>query len=329
MPIQKSVLGKGLASLLPRETVVEAHQPPVFQKESSSKDRHPGISFVPISEIRVNPYQPRRTFLEESLQSLIQSIQEHGVIQPLVVRKSIDSGYELIAGERRFRAAQKLGLKQVPVVLRKTTDRESLELALVENLQRDDLNCIEEAQAYFQLMDQFSLTQEEVAKQVGKDRATVANSLRLLRLAPDMIAALRAKKISSGHGKVLLSIEALEIRSRLFQEILQNDWSVREAESWAERWKKTENLESKTAGGGGSLKVVDWDSPQKVFERRLQSLSRDLTRSWSLPIKLQGGPEKGKLMIQYHSLEELDRLISQMEAVSSLHLKKQESPHGL
>ncbi len=227
---QKSVLGKGLASLLPGAmaplptTSAETSQAqqsaasaasaagaatPVM--ESGNKDRHPGISLAMIDEIQVGAFQPRREFDEAAIEDLAQSIRSNGIIQPLVVRKTAE-GYELIAGERRLRAAKKAGLKQIPIVIRRSTDREVLELALIENIQRQDLNCVEEAMAYFQLSQDFSLTQEEVATRVGKDRTTIANHLRLLRLPEVILDDLKTNRMSFGHGKVLLGLEDNALR---------------------------------------------------------------------------------------------------------------------
>src|ERR1035437_454065 len=188
----KSVLGKGLASLLPGSTgttsVILNSIP--NEQPGLNRDRHMGISVINVDEIKANEFQPRREFDETALQELAQSIRENGLIQPLIVRRK-DDHYELIAGERRLRASKIAGLKMVPVVMRKSTDREALELAIVENIQREDLNCVDEGLAYFQLMQEFQLSQEELAKRMGKDRATIANALRILKLSDFILNELK------------------------------------------------------------------------------------------------------------------------------------------
>ncbi len=230
---QKPALGKGLASLFPG---ILASQPPATEPaparpitpanghgavaagppiiapprpdglrgsstavspDTGNRDRHPGISLAAVDDIQANHYQPRHDFDEQALAELAQSIEANGIIQPLVVRKGVTGGYQLIAGERRLRAAKLAGLKQVPVVIRRSTDREALELALVENIQRQNLNCIDEALAYLQLMEEFALTQEEVAKRVGKERATVGNTVRLLKLPQAIIDDLKKQILSA------------------------------------------------------------------------------------------------------------------------------------
>lgn len=226
---QKTVLGKGLASLLPNSTASAPSGASVFgsapltpsASETPNRDRHMGISMAGVDEIQVNHFQPRREFDELSLKELAQSIRTSGIIQPLVVRKTAKDGFELIAGERRLRAAKLAGLKQVPVVIRRSTDRETLELALVENIQRQNLNCVDEALAYFQLIQEFSLTQEEVSDRVGKDRATVANYLRLLRLPETILDDLKKQILTFGHGKALLGLEDADMRLRARVQILQ------------------------------------------------------------------------------------------------------------
>ncbi|RYZ83482.1 MAG: ParB/RepB/Spo0J family partition protein, partial [Proteobacteria bacterium] len=194
-----------------------------------NKDRIPGVGFASIEEIVANQYQPRRDFEESSLQELAQSIRSNGILQPLVVRKG-PYGYQLIAGERRLRAAKIAGLKQVPILIRKSTDKEALELALIENIQRQNLNCVDEALAYLQLMDEFHLTQEEVSERVGKERSTIANFIRILRLPEAVIDDLKRKVLSYGHGKALLSLEDQDARLMARKKIVEDKLSVRATE---------------------------------------------------------------------------------------------------
>lgn len=311
---QKPVLGKGLASLFPGANSgnppagasaagTPMISPPPLVQDAAARDRHLGISVVTIDEIHANHFQPRRDFDEAALQELAQSIKVNGIIQPLVVRKNSKGDYELIAGERRWRAARMAGLKQVPIVIRKSTDRETLELALVENIQRQNLNCIDEALAYFQLIEDFSLTQEEVADRVGKDRATVANYLRLLRLPEVIIDDLRKQILSFGHGKALLALDDSELRLRARKQIIEKKLSVRETEALVESLKKGKEQGSSS----------DQDSTASPTLNRLTQLSRELARYWATQVDLKGDENRGKIVIHYSSRQELDRILEGMQ----------------
>lgn len=314
---QKPVLGKGLASLLPSASNAATTSPaagatvagpPAVASQSSAdatgRDRHLGISMVAIEEIRANQLQPRRDFDDVALKELAQSIQLNGIIQPLLVRKAAKDGYELIAGERRLRAAKLAGLKQVPIVIRRSTDRESLELALIENIQRQNLNCIDEALAYFQLIQDFSLTQEEVAEKVGKDRATVSNYLRLLRLPEVVIDDLKRGVLTFGHGKALLGLEDADQRLRARAQIIEKRLSVRETEALVESMKKPK--EENAANPAQS-------SSKSPLTSRLANLSRDLARQWSTKVEVKGNEQKGKIVIHYTSRQDLDRILEAMQ----------------
>ena len=331
---QKPVLGKGLASLLPplaaaqaaTSTPVAAQTPtqdaaPASSKPSgataagnpvptsasassevSHRDRHLGISMANVGDIRANHFQPRRDFDDHALQELAQSIRSSGIIQPLVVRKTAKDGYELIAGERRLRAAKLAGLKQVPIVIRKSTDREALELALIENIQRQNLNCVDEAVAYFQLIQDFSLTQEEVSERVGKDRATISNYLRLLRLPEAIIDDLKRQVLSFGHGKALLGLDDAELRLRARSQIIEKRLSVRESEALVETMKQA------AASAEGA------ESPLKKtpLAARLLNLSKELARHWSTKVEVKGSDSKGKIVIHYSTRQDLERIVEAM-----------------
>jgi ParB family chromosome partitioning protein len=264
----------------------------------------PGITFLPVSEIQVNQYQPRRSFEDQPLDELSQSIRVNGIIQPLVVRRT-DSGYQLIAGERRLRAAKLAGLRQVPVVVRRTTDKEALELALVENIQRQDLNCVDEALAYQQLMNDFQLTQEEVAVRVGKDRATVANFLRILRLPAEVLADLKTGALSLGHAKAILMLESPEARMTLRAKILEGRLSVRQAEALAHEQKKP--AEGAPPAAGASSAGAD------PVQSRLAHLSQALTRLWSARVEIRGSRRSGRVIFHYGSPEQLERMLAAMQ----------------
>jgi len=321
---QKPVLGKGLASLFPgvagaHPTVAPAAPtetygtgavaagpalPVMPQNGLGNHDRHPGISVAVIDEIKVNQYQPRREFDDQALEELAQSIRSNGIIQPLVVRKGANGEYQLIAGERRLRAAKLAGLKQVPIVIRRSTDREALELALVENIQRQNLNCIDEALAYFQLIQDFNLTQEETAQRVGKDRATVANFLRLLRLPEAIIDDLKRQILSFGHGKALLALEDADQRLRARAVIVEKHLSVREAEALVSQMKQ---------GAQGSAQGEETAKPATPAKSRFMALAQELTRHWATRVELKGSEKRGKILIHYSSRQELDRLLEAMQ----------------
>lgn len=309
---QKPVLGKGLASLLPPSGssvpagIIAAGPPPHPNSptpEAANRDRHLGISMASIDEIQANHFQPRRDFDEATLKELAQSIRTSGIIQPLVVRKGAKEGFELIAGERRLRAAKLAGLKQVPIVIRRSTDRESLELALIENIQRQDLNCIDEALAYFQLIQEFSLTQEEMADRVGKDRATVANHLRLLRLPEVIIDDLKKQLLTFGHGKALLGLDDAELRLRARAQILEKHLSVRETEALVEVMKQLKS-DAQSGNPGGETKTP--------LTNRLANLSQELARQWSAKVEIKGTEKRGKIVIHYSNRQELDRILETM-----------------
>jgi ParB family chromosome partitioning protein len=253
-------------------------------------------------DIRANHFQPRRDFDEIHLQELAQSIRSSGIIQPLVVRKTGKDGYELIAGERRLRAARLAGLKMVPIVIRKSSDREALELALIENIQRQNLNCVDEALAYFQLIQDFALTQEEVSERVGKDRATVSNYLRLLRLPEIIIEDLKRQVLSFGHGKALLGLEEPELRLKARAQIIDKRLSVRETEALIDMMKKAAQPQSPQ--GDSAVKTP--------LASRLANLTRELGRFWSTKVEVKGNDSQGKIIIHYSSRQELDRLVEGM-----------------
>jgi len=304
--IQKSALGKGLASLLganqadPSSSPIFREKPevPEFQEGVTNRDRHLGISMAVLEDIHPNQYQPRRDIQQVELEELVQSIQSSGIIQPLVVRKRPQEGFELIAGERRLRAAKLAGLKRVPIVIRRSTDKEALELALIENIQRKDLNCVDEALAYFQLVQDFGLTQEEVSQRVGKERTTVANYLRLLRLPEEILEDLKKDLLSFGHAKVLLSVEDPFQRMEVRNTILKKKLSVREAELLVGSFQKKKDSEKETQGS--------------ALKKRLHQLAQELTRFWSTRVQVQGDAKVGKIVIHYSSEQDLNRIVESM-----------------
>lgn len=243
-----------------------------------------------IEELRPNPYQPRKTFNDEDQKRLIKSVKQSGIIQPIIVRQT-EAGYEIIAGERRWRAAQAAGLKDVPIVIRKASDREAAELSLIENLLREELNPLEEADAYVTLMEKFNLSQELISAQVGKDRSTIANTVRLLKLPAKAKSALIEKKITSGHARSLLALSTQEEQISALNVILKRELNVRE----------TEKLIAK-------LKQLPTEKKAVVKDRYMADLEKSLTAKCMARVQLKGTAKKGTIEITYASLDELNRL---------------------
>jgi ParB family chromosome partitioning protein len=238
---KKMALGKGIASLLhdatPANVVNQTYnshygednqQAPVEKQIEIRYENTPLL--VNVGSIKTNPNQPRKIFKEKDLEELGESIRENGIIQPLIVAELENGEYELVAGERRLRASKKIGLEQVPVVVKRATDREKMIMSIIENVQRSDLNCVEEALAYYQLMNEYKLTQEDVAKKLGKERSTVANYLRVLNLPRPVIDMLQKEILSFGHAKILAAVKEREDATRLANEAVAGQWSVRELE---------------------------------------------------------------------------------------------------
>lgn len=239
---KKLALGKGIASLLqesaPQQVVNQTYNNQ-FGNQNSEEETEKEIEIryettpllVDVSVIKTNPNQPRKIFKEKDLEELAESIRENGIIQPLIVAELDNGQYELVAGERRLRAAKKAGLEQVPVVVKRATEREKMIMSIIENVQRSDLNCVEEALAYYQLMNEYKLTQEDVAKKLGKERSTVANFLRILNLPRPIIDLLQKELLSFGHAKILAAVKEREEAIRLANMVIAEGWSVRDLEN--------------------------------------------------------------------------------------------------
>jgi len=277
--LKKATLGRGLDALIPKESV-EAGSP-----------EGPGFVVAGVQEIKPNRTQPRKDFDDESITELAASIKEKGIIQPLVVRNT-PGGYEIIAGERRWRAAQRAGLTKVPIIVKEASDREVLELALIENLQREDLNPIEEAMAYSQLIQDFGLTHEDVSGRIGKERSTITNQLRLLRLTEEAKRALVDGEISAGHARALLSIESEDRSVQVLNAIIKQKLSVR----------MTESLIRKLSQEKKSL-----PEPEEG-DLYLKRIEDELKRNLNTQVRIVNKKGKGKIEIEYYSQDELDRL---------------------
>jgi len=279
----KKVLGRGLGALIPQR----AEPAPPTPAPSS------GLAEIPIEQIQPNPYQPRRTFNEASIEELARSVREHGIVQPLVVTRAGDQ-YKLVAGERRFRAAQKAGLATVPVVVKDAMkSADVLQIALVENIQREDLNPMEEANAYYQLHDEFGMTQEEIARRVGKERSTVANFLRLLKLPPGVKELLASGQLSMGHARALLAVESGKKLEELAARVVKNDLSVRQTEMLASE-KPAPPKEEK---------------PKDVFTRDAEE---KLQRALRTKVEIDRRRRGGVIHIRFGSEDELIRVVEDL-----------------
>ncbi len=274
----KTALGKGLDALIP------------------DKKKSDGILELDINTIVPNEYQPRRVFKDDTLKGLALSIKEKGIIQPVIVRKSSDNRFKLIAGERRWRAAKMAGLTKLPVIVKDVTPAETLELALIENIQREDLNPLETAGAFQRLIKEFNLTHDEISRKAGKDRATVTNYLRILKLPAEIKKWISVGSLNIGHAKALLQIEDAVSQLSAARKIVQQGLSVREAEALSKR------VQSPRASVVSKSNV--WKDPQ------IASLEDKLRQSLGTKVRLlHKGKKGGKLEIEYYSLDELDRLL--------------------
>ena len=280
MATKRMALGKGLGALLPE----------FGQGEPKT------LLYCGIEEIVPNRSQPRKHFDESRLQELSESIKEKGILEPLIVRR-IEQGYELIVGERRWRAAQKAGLKEVPVLVKEAEGREALELSLIENLQRENLNPVEEAEAFKRLTEEFNVSQGELATRLGKDRTTIANTLRLLKLPLEVRNQLLQNRITSGHARAILSLETKEKQKELCSRIIQKGLSVREAEAIAKRWSEKPKKKGPSDQRRGEL------------ESQLNSLQDSLRQYLGTKVRITPNGKRGKIEIEYYSHEDLQRIV--------------------
>jgi len=282
--IHKKVLGRGLGALIP--------QP---RQDAPEVQATPGLAEIPISQIQPNPYQPRKTFNEASIDELARSVREHGIVQPLVVTRAGDK-YKLIAGERRFRAAQKAGLTTVPALIKEMMQEgDALQIALIENIQREDLNPIEEAMPYHQLHDDFQLTQEEISKRVGKERSTVANFLRLLKLPDPVKKLLASGQLSMGHARALLAIESPKKQEQLADRVVRKSLNVRQ----------TELLASESSPKTAEKKEKEKDVFTRDAEDKLQ-------RTLRTKVEIDRRRRGGVIHIRYGSEDELIRVVDEL-----------------
>lgn len=276
----KKGLGKGLDMLFSDDNPVSIES---------------GITDLKLVQVEPNSNQPRKTFDNEKLEILADSIKEHGLIQPIIVVKNKKGNYTIVAGERRWRAAKKAGLETIPAVIKDYSDRTVTEVALIENLQREDLNPIEEALGYKSLMDEYKLTQDEISKRIGKSRSAVANSLRLLTLEKELQKHLISGQISEGHARAILSLNGEVLREFLLNRIIDEGLNVRQAEKLAK-----------------DLQVVKEEKPKKVTaaDIEIEKIKNRLEQGFGTKVKIKNGASKGKIEIEYYGNDDLERILS-------------------
>lgn len=304
--LAKHGLGRGLGALIP-------------QKPAQENPLQTVVRQIPVSQIEPNPKQPRKNFSPEALDELVASIREHGLIQPLVVNEiqtPYGSRYQLIAGERRWRAAQRAGMTSVPAVLKGATSQQMLELALVENIQRAELNALEEAEAYRQLIQEFELTQEQVAQKVGKDRTTISNALRLLKMPAPLQDAIINETISEGHARALMQVTDEQKQTTLLKNISEQNLSVRQTEELVRRInaqeagavvETTKNSKAQSSGTPRSSSVARHSSTPDT-----NSIEEDLRRALGTKVELYRSQRGGKIIIEFYSDEELNTIYERL-----------------
>lgn len=280
-------LGRGLDALIPSLSV-------------SDDDKVVEIS---LTQLRPNPYQPRKTFDEDSIKELAESIKQHGVIQPIIVR-SVLKGYEIIAGERRFRASQYCGNTTVPAVVRNFSDQQVMEIALIENLQREDLNAIEVAVAYQALIDKFKLTQEELSLKVGKSRSHIANFVRLLSLPAEIKEYVSRGTISMGHARALVGIKDAEVQKQFADQVVSLEWSVRELEDAIQKLDLKGN------------ELPEKGQKQKKRDPYIEHLEEALRERFKTTVKIKQQKDKGKIELQYYNKQDLERLLELLQQLA-------------
>jgi len=276
--MEGKALGKGLSALIPK---------------TISQGKNESVLYLKTSSIKNNSLQPRSKYDDDKLNDLKASIKEKGVLQPILVREK-DGQHEVVAGERRLKAVRALGLEEIPAIVKEVTDQEAFIIALIENIQREELNPIEEAQAYSKLINDFDYTQEEVAKSVGKDRSTISNLLRVLKLPPEIRKSVYDGELSVGHARTLLGVDNLTEQKKLFVLIIKKGLSVRELENL---------VQSKNKGGSRRIK------PQTANDHEIIALEEDLQKTLGTKVRVITQKKRGKITIEYYSLDDLDRII--------------------
>jgi ParB family chromosome partitioning protein len=290
----RKALGKGLHSLLPQR-VVAAPQPSV-----SAPPVEGNVAFVDISAVSPNPNQPRRDFDPLAMMELTQSIERDGIIQPIIVRRTGDHDYQIIAGERRWRAAKTAGLTKIPVIARTADDQKVLELAIVENIQREDLNPIELAQAFHRMTVELGLSHDEIGEKTGKDRATITNTIRLLQLPEDLQQLISARKLSPGHARALLKLHDEQTQREMAERCIREGWSVRQAEEYTRP----------TKGSASSVRGHPKQAPADL-DPNVKAAIGEIERKLGTKVRIvEKGRDRGQIEIEYYSTDDLDRIYS-------------------
>ncbi len=295
----KELLGKGIRSLL--QSIDSDLKTGTGNLKPTIVETATGTNKIAVADIEVNPKQPRRDFDEKALQELAESIKLHDIIQPVTVSKMANGKYRLISGERRLRASKIAGLKEIPAYIRQANDAELLELALLENLQREDLNAVEVALSYKRMMEELDYTQEQVAERMGKDRSTVANFIRLLKLPPDIQLAVRIGELSMGHARALINVDTIDKQLYIFKEIKSKGLSVRQTEALVRNLYKE----------GGNVKKTSKSGLPSAYQR----IEDKLASHFGTRVKLKHSRNgSGQITIDYYSLEEFNTLLGKMNA---------------
>lgn len=300
--IKKRGLGRGLNALIGAASETSTTGPKEEQRTSDSTEtsmNRSGVLMLDIYQVEPDRSQPRQKFDDDSMEELTASVKQYGVLQPLIVQEK-DGYYQIIAGERRWRAAKNAGISQIPVIVKDYNSEETLEISLIENIQREDLSSIEEAKAYRRLLNEYHLKQEEIAEKVGKSRSAIANCLRLLNLEESVQGLVASGKLSAGHAKVLLGVEDKEKQKELASLILQEDWSVRQLEKALQTVKHPK----KETGEANSVESLIYDS----ISRRMQDIL-------GTKVNIVQGKRKGKIEIEYYSSEDLERLMEMINQI--------------
>lgn len=299
---KKKALGRGLSALLSdneTDEKLEVDIPVALQGSAPAAKPAGGIAEIPVAEIETNPFQPRTHFDEDALLELAESIRVHGIIQPITVRRLSQNQYQLISGERRFQASKLAGLEMIPAYIRSADDQQMLEMALIENIQRENLNAIEIALSYQRLISECHLKQEELGERVGKNRATVTNYLRLLKLPPDIQIAVRDNKLSMGHARAIINVENPEQQLYIFKKAVNEELSVR----------KVEELVREVAGKKPETAPAPTSAPSSSVSKEITQLQSSLSSHFGTRVVIKSDGKRGEIKIPFLSVEDLNRIL--------------------
>lgn len=303
--MKKKALGRGLSALLSDSPSAEDEKLETDLPVAAPSAAANNLNEIPISEIEVNPFQPRQHFDQEALKELAESIKVHGIIQPITVRRLSQHQYQLISGERRFQASKLAGLTSLPAYIRQADDQQMLEMALIENIQRENLNPIEVALSYQRLITECHLKQEELGDRVGKNRTTVTNYLRLLKLPPDIQAALRDNRVSMGHARAIINVENPDSQLYIFKKMINEDLSVR----------KVEELARQVIGGVSESASASTEPSGNSANKEINQLQSRLSSHFGTKVKVNSDGKKGEIKIPFLSIEDLNRILDILKVI--------------